>query len=157
MSGDAGPTVVVRDGGPGVFDTRGNAGRHELVVDEPVGSGGRDAGPSPYDLLLAALGSCTVMTMRLYAQRRGYPLAGVTVALSHDRVHARDCAECDTDDGRLDRIRRTITMSGELSRDQRADLLRVADRCPVHRTLSSDILIETFAAVVTDDTGEDTS
>ena len=134
--------VVVRDGGPGVFDTHVTAGRHEFAADEPVDVGGSDAGPSPYEFLLTALGSCTVMTLRLYAQRRGYPLTGITVQLGHDRVHARDCATCDTDEGHLDRIRRTITLAGELTDAQRADLLRVADRCPVHRTLSSPILIE---------------
>jgi putative redox protein len=144
--------VVVRDDGPGVFDTRVTAGRHDFAADEPTSSGGQDAGPSPYDLLLAALGSCTVMTMRLYARRKDIPLAGVSVTLSHDRVHAEDCAVYETRDGKLDRIRRTITMSGALSTEQRADLLRVADRCPVHRTLSSDIYIETFAAVTTGDT-----
>jgi putative redox protein len=134
--------VVVRDGGPGVFDTRVSAGRHEFAADEPVPAGGADAGPSPYDLLLAALGTCTVMTLRLYAQRRSYPLTGITVELGHDRIHAEDCATCDTTEGRLDRIRRRITLDGDLTAAQRADLLRVADRCPVHRTLTSEVVIE---------------
>lgn len=135
-------SVVVSDGGPGVFDTRVTAGRHELVVDEPVELGGSGAGPTPYDLLLAALGSCTVMTLRLYAQRRGYPLSGVTVSLDHDRIHAEDCATCDTAEGRLDRIRRSVTLAGDLTDEQRRDLLRVAERCPVHRTLTSEIVLE---------------
>jgi putative redox protein len=135
--------VVVRDGGPGVFDTRVTAGRHEFAADEPVASGGSDAGPSPYDLLLAALGSCTVMTLRLYAQRRGYPLGAVSVELTHDRVHADDCASCDTDEVHIERIGRVVTLDGDLDQRQRADLMRVADRCPVHRTLSSRIAIET--------------
>jgi putative redox protein len=138
----AGVSVVVREGGPGVFDTRVTAGRHEFAADEPVEAGGADAGPSPYEFLLTALGTCTVMTLRLYAQRRGYPLTGVTVELGHDRIHAEDCATCDTRDGRLDRIRRKVTVDGELTAEQRADLLRVADRCPVHRTLTSEIVIE---------------
>ena len=139
-------TVVVRDGGPGVFDTRVTAGRHEFAADEPAEAGGSDAGPSPSDLLLAALGTCTVMTMRLYAERRGYPLTGVTVELTHDRVHAEDCADCDTQDRRLSRIRRTVALAGDLTDAQRADLLRVADRCPVHRTLTSEIDIRTRLA-----------
>ena len=142
-----GMDVVVRDGGPGVFDTRVTAGTHEFAVDEPAASGGSDAGPSPYQLLLAALGTCTVMTLRLYAQRREYPLTGVTVELGHDRIHAQDCATCDTDEGHLDRIRRKITLAGDLTAAQRADLLRVADRCPVHRTLTtSEIVIESVSA-----------
>lgn len=135
-------TVVVRDAGPGVFDTRVTAGRHEFAADEPVEAGGSDAGPTPYDLLLAALGSCTVMTLRVYAQRRGYPLQGVTVTLDHDRIHAQDCADCDTSEGYLDRIRRSVTLAGDLSEDQRRDLLRVAERCPVHRTLRSEVVLE---------------
>jgi putative redox protein len=142
-----GMTVVVRDGGPGVFDTRVTAGRHELAADEPVAAGGADAGPSPYEFLLAALGTCTVMTLRLYAQRRSYPLTAVTVELGHDRIHARDCATCDTEEPRLDRIRRKVTLDGDLSDDQRADLLRVADRCPVHRTLTSEIVIESVESL----------
>jgi putative redox protein len=137
-----GMTVVVRDSGPGVFDTRVTAGRHEFAADEPVAAGGADAGPSPYEFLLTALGTCTVMTLRLYAQRRSYPLTGVTVELGHDRIHAQDCETCDTEERRLDRIRRRITLDGDLTDDQRADLLRVADRCPVHRTLTSEIVIE---------------
>lgn len=139
-------TVVVRDAGPGVFDTGVTAGRHEFRVDEPVESGGADAGPSPYDLLLAALGSCTVMTVRWHAKRRGYPLESVSVSLDHDRIHAEDCEHCDTVDGRIDRIRRTITLTGGLSQQQRDDLLRVADKCPVHRTLHAEILVETEVA-----------
>jgi putative redox protein len=142
-----GMTVVVRDGGPGVFDTRVVVGRHEFAADEPVAAGGADAGPSPYEFLLTALGTCTVMTLRLYARRRSYPLTGLTVELGHDRIHARDCATCDTQDGRVDRIRRKITLDGELSDEQRADLLRVADRCPVHRTLTSEIVIESVESL----------
>jgi putative redox protein len=138
--------VVVREGGPGVFDTRVTAGRHEFAADEPVAAGGADAGPSPYEFLLTALGTCTVMTLRLYAQRRGYPLTGVTVELDHDRIHAEDCATCDTKENRVDRIRRKVTVDGDLTGEQRADLLRVADRCPVHRTLTSEIVIESVDA-----------
>jgi len=143
----AGMDVVVRDGGPGVFDTRVTAGRHEFAADGPVEAGGADAGPSPYEFLLTALGTCTVMTLRLYAKRRGYPLTGITVELSHDRVHAEDCATCDTQEGHVDRIRRKVTVDGDLSAGQRADLLRIADRCPVHRTLSAEIAFETTGAL----------
>jgi uncharacterized OsmC-like protein len=136
-------TVVVRGVGTGVFSTEVEAGRHKLLADEPTGAGGADTGPSPYELLLAALGSCTVMTLRLYATRKGWPLDGVTVALSHDRIYAEDCADCDTKDGRLDRISRAITLTGDLTADQRAKLMLMADRCPVHRTLTSEIVIET--------------
>jgi putative redox protein len=137
--------VVVRVGGPGVFDTRVTAGRHEFLVDEPVSAGGKDAGPSPYELLLAALGSCTAMTVRLYAQRRGYPLTDVTVRLEHSRIHADDCAHCETPDGYLDHIQRTVTLIGDLTPAQRTDLLRVADKCPVHKTLHSEIVVRTAA------------
>ncbi|AWV06647.1 hypothetical protein C9I47_0926 [Lysobacter maris] len=117
--------------------------RHALVADEPVAQGGGDKGPNPYDLLLMGLGACTSMTLRLYARRKGYPLDDVQVWLQHDRVHAEDCAECDRKDGHIERITRRIRLSGALDPDQRADLLRVADRCPVHRTLESDPVILT--------------
>jgi putative redox protein len=135
--------VVVRGVGAGVFTTEVEIGRHRLAADEPIADGGADTGPSPYQLLLAALGSCTAMTLRLYAQRHGWPLEEVTVVLSHDRIYAEDCADCDTRDGRLDRVSREITMAGDLTADQRATLLRIADRCPIHRTLTSEIVIET--------------
>lgn len=110
---------------------------HALVADEPVGHGGGGQGPTPYDLLLMGLGACTSMTLRLYAGRKGYPLEDVRVWLSHERIHAKDCAECDRRDGHIERIVRRVKLSGPLAPDQRADLLRVADRCPVHRTLES--------------------
>ncbi len=121
------------------------AGRHRVVLDEPVPIG-TDLGPTPYDALLAALGGCTAMTVRMYAQRKGWPLGDVTVTLRHDHVHARDCADCVTTEGRVDRIRREITFAGELDAQQRARLLEIADRCPVHRTLRSEITIETREA-----------
>jgi putative redox protein len=135
--------VVVRGVGPGPFSTEIEAGRHRFAADEPVEDGGEDTGPSPYDLLLAALGSCTAMTLRLYASRHGYPLEDVAVQLEHDRIYAEDCANCDTQTGRLSRIRREITLTGDLSDEQRADLLRIADRCPVHRTFATEMVIET--------------
>jgi putative redox protein len=129
-----------------VFTTRVTANGHEFTADEPVEAGGLDTGPAPYDLLLAALGSCTAMTLRLYAQRRKYPLTSVSVTLEHDRIYAEDCANCDTQEGRVDRLRREIALTGDLTAAQRADLMRIADRCPVHRTLGGEIVVETSEA-----------
>jgi uncharacterized OsmC-like protein/alpha/beta superfamily hydrolase len=112
-------------------------GRHHLVADEPAGAGGADAGPTPYGLLLAALGACTGMTLRLYADRRRLPLAGTRVRLRHSRVHAADCEDCAESDAKLERIEREIELFGPLAEDQRARLLAIANRCPVHRTLTS--------------------
>lgn len=119
---------------------------HTLVTDEPEALGGTDQGPTPYDLLGAALGACTAITLRMYADRKRWPLEGVTVHVEHDRVHARDCASCETEDGHLDRLRRTITLDGPLDDARREILLAIADRCPVHRTLTSEIVIETTLA-----------
>jgi putative redox protein len=119
------------------------SGRHGLTVDEPVEVGGEDLGPAPYELLLAALGVCTSMTMQLYAKRKGWPLEAVTVTLRHGRIHAADCESCETQQGRLDRIERDITIEGDLDDVQRAALLVIADKCPVHRTLTSEVVIET--------------
>ena len=112
------------------------AGRHEIRADEPVPSGGSDSGPDPYSLLLAALGACTSMTLRMYADRKGWPLEGVVVRLSQARVHARDCADCvDKDGARLTRITREFELSGPLTAEQKKRLVEIAERCPVHRTL----------------------
>jgi len=134
--------VVVHGRGPGLAHTI-RAGRHELRADEPARLGGTDTGPTPYDLLLAALGSCTAMTLRLYADARGWPLEGVRVELRHEKIHAEHCASCETQAGKLDRIERTVHLEGPLDDDQRRRLLEIADRCPVHRTLESEVLIET--------------
>src|SRR6266536_1146632 len=142
-------TVTVHGLSGNVFTTTVTAGRHRLAADEPVDLGGADTGITPYDLLLASLGSCTVMTVRIYARRRGYPLTGATVTLSHDRIHAEDCANCETSVGFLDHITREIALAGDLTPEQRADLMRIADRCPVHRTLTSEIVIETAEVVAT--------
>ena len=122
------------------------AGRHTLVADEPAAAGGGDQGPSPYELLAAALGSCTSMTLRLYARRKGWPLSRVVVTVRHERIHAADCAECETKEGRVDQLRREIVLEGPLDPEQRARLLEIADRCPIHRTLRNEIRIVTSAA-----------
>lgn len=140
---DAVPGVRVAEAGEGRFAQLVSAGRHRLRADEPAAVGGDDSGPGPYDLLLAGLGACTSMTVRMYAERKQWPLARVTVELKHDKVHAADCAECETRDGRIDRIERVVTLEGELDAAQRARLLEIADKCPVHRTLHSEVRIET--------------
>jgi uncharacterized OsmC-like protein/pimeloyl-ACP methyl ester carboxylesterase len=119
------------------------AHRHRLVADEPVEVGGTDAGPTPYDLLLGALGACTSMTLRMYADRKGLPLDGVKVRLRYGKVHAVDCAACETRIGKLDHIDREIELLGALSEEQRQRLKEMADRCPVHRTMTSEIDIVT--------------
>ena len=119
------------------------AGKHRLTSDEPEASGGTDMGPGPYELLLAALGSCTSSTVAMYARRKNWSLETVRVHLRHSKVHAADCADCDTRDVKLDRIERDIELVGALDDDQRARLMEIADRCPVHRTLTSDIDIKT--------------
>lgn len=117
-------------------------GRHELYADEPEKVGGLDAGPSPYDYLLAALGACTSMTLRMYADRKEIPLDRVTVHLEHDKIHAKDCEECDTAEGKIDRINKVIYVEGDLTNDQRQRLLEIAEKCPVNKTLKSEIKIE---------------
>jgi uncharacterized OsmC-like protein len=122
--------------------TEVSAGGHALVADEPESLGGTDEGPNPYDYLLAALGGCTAMTLRMYADRKGWPLESVTVRLSQDRIHAKDCEECETEEGRIDRIRREIELGGPLEEKQRRRLVEIADMCPVHRTLKAEVLVE---------------
>jgi len=134
--------VVVRSAPDGLRQDV-ESGAHRIVVDEPVSYGGTDAGPTPYALLLAALGACTAMTLRLYARNKGWPLESVEVRLSHDKIHAKDCATCETKEGRLDRIEREVIVGGPLTEEQRKRLGEIADRCPVHRTLTSEINIHT--------------
>ncbi|HEV7514670.1 MAG TPA: OsmC family protein [Thermoanaerobaculia bacterium] len=138
-------TVEVRGAARG-FEQEVVAGHHRLAVDEPVSFGGGDAGPNPYELLLASLGACTAMTLRIYAEREKLPLRGVRVKLRHSRIHAVDCATCQTQEGRITRIEREIELDGPLDPAQRQLLLAVADRCPVHRTLASEIDIQTRLA-----------
>ena len=143
--------VVVRETRQGRFQQEIAVGRHRFLADEPVAVGGLDSGPGPYDLVLAGLGACTAMTLRLYAERKALPLERVTVALSHAKIHAEDCAACETKEGMIDRIERAITFAGELDDDQRKRLLEIADKCPVHRTLTSEVDIRTVERRGADD------
>jgi putative redox protein len=136
-------TVLVRETGNGKFQQEITSGPHRFLADEPVTVGGLDSGPGPYDLLLAGLGACTSMTLRLYADQKKLQLDRVTVRLTHNKIHAEDCLNCETKEGMLDRIDRNITLEGALSADERKRLLEIADKCPVHRTLKSEIDIRT--------------
>lgn len=120
-------------------------GGHKLLGDEPRDVGGTDAGPGPYELLLAALGTCTCITVRMYAERKHWPLEAVQVALTHAKVHAEDCVACETEVRSIDQIDMEITLTGGLSTDQRQRLLEIAEKCPVHRTLTSQVRITTRA------------
>jgi putative redox protein len=130
-------TVIVASTGAGPFDQIMLDGRHTLQADEPVAAGGSDSGPGPYELLLMALGSCTSMTVNLYAARKKWPLEQVVVRLQHSRVHAEDCADCEDPKSRIDRIDKSVELIGSLDEAQRTRLLQIADQCPVHRTLTS--------------------
>ena len=136
--------VIVRGNATG-FAQNIIAGAHQLVADEPLKAGGTDTGPGPYDLLLAALGACTSMTLAMYARRKGWPLETVTVSLNHSREYAGDCRDCDTKQGLLDRIDRKIQVRGPLTTEQKQRLLEMADKCPIHRTLTSEIDIRTHS------------
>jgi uncharacterized OsmC-like protein/fermentation-respiration switch protein FrsA (DUF1100 family) len=134
--------VAARTGEEG-YRTEVRARHHALIVDEPAALGGADTGPTPYELLSAALGTCTSITLRMYADRKGWPLEEVTVRLEHSRVHALDEAQCEDREPRVDRIDRMVEVSGRLSAEQRARLLEIADRCPVHRTLEAGVRVHT--------------
>jgi uncharacterized OsmC-like protein/alpha-beta hydrolase superfamily lysophospholipase len=136
-------TVLVTETRQGKFQQRVAIGQHRLIADEPVAVGGMDSGPTPYDLLLAGLGACTAMTVRLYADAKGIPLTRVAVALTHTKTYATDCAECDTKEGKIDRIDRVVTLEGDLDDATRAKLLEIANKCPVHRTLHSETWVPT--------------
>ena len=144
MADETEPHVIVK-GNATCFAQKIQIGPHQLVADEPVSYGGTDTGASPYDLLLAALGSCTSMTIGLYARKRGWPLDDITVSLRHERIHARDCDDCETKEGKVNRIWRDIHLAGALTDEQRAKLMEIADKCPVHQTLTSEINIKTRA------------
>jgi uncharacterized OsmC-like protein len=137
-------SVVIRGSAAG-FAQEIVAGPHRMTADEPVSVGGTDTGPSPYDFLLTALGACTSITVGMYARRKGWPLEEVTVNLRHSKIHASDCADCETKEGMLDRIERDIHFAGSLTNEQRSKLLEIANKCPVHRTLTSEIVIKTRA------------
>lgn len=135
--------VLVRETREGKFANQVIVGRHVLRADEPVAVGGNDTGPSPYDLLCAALGACTTMTIRSYADLKQLPLERASVELRHEKIYAADCAECETREGRIDRIERVVRLEGNLDAAQRAKLLEISNKCPVHRTLHSEVSIVT--------------
>jgi len=136
-------TVLVRETNGGKFQQEILSGPHRMLADEPVKLGGLDSGPGPYDFLLAGLGACTSMTIRLYADFKKIPLDNVSVRLSHNKIHAEDCENCETKVGMVDRIERAVTLEGTLDAEQRKRLMEIADKCPVHRTLESEISIRT--------------
>jgi uncharacterized OsmC-like protein len=144
MAEETEPHVIVRGTAAG-FAQEIEIGSHELFADEPTSYGGTDTGPSPYDLLLAALGACTSMTIGLYARKRGWPVEKITVSVHHSKIHAKDCDDCETKEGRIDRIEVEIHLEGALTDEQRAKLMEIAGKCPIHQTLTSEINIKTRA------------
>lgn len=134
--------TVVANGSRG-FQTHLSTGPHEVVADEPRSYGGGDTGMTPYDLLSSSLGACTAMTLRMYADRKKWPLENVNVSLQHARVHAKDCHDCDKTDGHVDQFSMTLELEGDLDAEQRARLLEISHRCPVHRTLTNEIKVRT--------------
>ena len=137
------PRTVVVEGPTTGFRTEVQVAGHHLTVDEPVPVGGSDAGPSPYEMLLAALGSCTAMTLRLYADHRKWPLERAVVKLRHHKVHAKDCVDCETKPAKMDVVDRVLVLEGPLDDAQRAKLVEIAERCPVHQTLGGTIHVNT--------------
>jgi putative redox protein len=135
--------ITVQESGKGKYAQDINLDRFLLTADEPIAKGGNDLGPSPYDFLLASLGACTSMTLRIYADLKKIPLEKVIVRLTHDKIHAEDCKDCEKKAVKLDHIDRKIELVGNLSQEQREKLLEIANKCPVHRTLTSKILITT--------------
>jgi len=149
-------TVLVVETREGKFQEEITIGPHRLLADEPTSAGGEDSGPSPYDLLTAALGACTAITIRMYADLKQLPLDRIRVKLRHDKIHAKDCSECETREGRIDRIERVIELEGPLDAAARAKLLEIANKCPVHRTLHSEVFIPTRLAAVDGTARDDT-
>lgn len=149
--------AVTVGGGPFSLRQVISVGRHRLFADEPEASGGQDSGPDPYELLLSALGSCTNMTLRMYAERKGWPLKEIRVVLTHLKEYSGDCVNCEQRAAMLDRIERRITLIGELSTEQRQKLLVIANLCPVHKSLTSGIDVQTELVdpvAVTDNSSE---
>jgi uncharacterized OsmC-like protein/pimeloyl-ACP methyl ester carboxylesterase len=138
--------VVVRETRASKLQQTITTGPHQFLADEPVAVGGADSGPGPYDLLLSALGACTSMTMRMYADRKSLPVDRISVTLKHNKIYAKDCAECETREGMIDQIDRVISIEGALDADQHKRLMEIADKCPVHRTLTSEVRILTKEA-----------
>jgi uncharacterized OsmC-like protein len=138
-------TGIVTETSVGGYTQQIAAGHYRLVADEPRPIG-NDIGPTPYDLLLGALGACTSMTVRMYADRKRWPLEQVRVTLRHSRIHAKDCADCETGNGWIDHIDRSVELTGDLDDTQRQRLLHIAERCPVHQTLTSEVRIATSLA-----------
>jgi uncharacterized OsmC-like protein/alpha-beta hydrolase superfamily lysophospholipase len=138
--------VVVRETRNSKLQQIVTTGPHQMLADEPVAYGGQDSGPGPYDFLIAGLGACTSMTMRMYADLKALPVERITVTLAHNKIHALDCAECETREGKIDQIDRVISIEGALDADQRKRLMEIADKCPVHRTLKSEVRILTKEA-----------
>ena len=139
--------VRVEETGQSNFQQKITSGKHELIADEPASVGGKDTGPSPYDYLSAALGACTTMTMRMYANHKGYNVGKLSVEVSHAKIHANDCADCgEGRTGRVDRFERTISVEGEVSEEIAAKLVKIADKCPVHKTLEHSSVVATRMA-----------
>jgi putative redox protein len=137
------PAVVIRVGKEALLaDVQ--VGRHQFVIDEPTGVGGQDEGPTPYDLLLSALGACTAITLRLYANQKQWPLDAVEVRLRHSRIHALDCATCETDpNAKLEQVYKELRLIGDLTPEQRQRLEQVSSKCPVQKTLLAGMHITT--------------
>jgi uncharacterized OsmC-like protein len=146
MSKTVSELLVVVQGGRSGFTQDITARQHRLTADEPNSSGGEDMGATPYELLLAALGACTSITLRMYARQKKWPLEEVVVRLGHSRIDAADCAECETKEGMLDRIDRELELKGPLTPEQKATLLEIAEKCPVHRMLTSEVNIRSWLA-----------
>jgi putative redox protein len=143
MTNNPNNIVEVEETLTGRYSQNMRSGRHVLTADEPESVGGNDAGPGPYEYLLMGLGACTSMTIRMYAERKQLPLKRVKVRLGHQKIHADDCADCETREGKVDEITREIILEGDLTDEQRQKLLEIANRCPVHRTLTSEIKVRT--------------
>src|ERR1700683_2933090 len=144
MSKAVSELLVVVQGGRSEFTQDIMARQHRLTADEPSSSGGEDMGATPFELLLAALGACTSITLRMYARQKKWPLEEVVVRLGHSRLQAADSAECETKEGMLDRIDREVELKGPLTSEQKARLLEIAEKCPVHRTLTSEVNIRSW-------------